>query len=119
MRNVFVYFAAAAMVVAAANAAGISPSTVNLRVNSPRSNALCLGSKMIREAIAMERLRGGGKLKVAFLTAGGLAPCLSSSIGYLIEIYNEYDPDIEIIGYVDGYKVEMCPQVFLCKIHIC
>ncbi len=110
MRNVFVYFAAAAMVVAAANAAGISPSTVNLRVNSPRSNALCLGSKMIREAIAMERLRGGGKMKVAFLTAGGLAPCLSSSIGYLIEIYNEYDPDIEIIGYVDGYKVDMCPS---------
>jgi hypothetical protein len=107
MRNTFAVFAAAAMVVAAASAAGISPSTVNLRVNSPRSNALCLGSKMLKEAIAMERLRGGGgKLKVAFLTAGGLAPCLSSSIGYLIEIYNEYDPEIEIIGYVDGYKVK-------------
>ena len=25
--------------------------------------------------------------KVAFLTAGGLAPCLSSSIGYLIDEY--------------------------------
>ena len=110
MRSVFAYFAAAAMVVAVANAAGISPSTVNLRVNSPRSNALCLGSKMLKEAkeaVAMERLRGGaGKMKVAFLTAGGLAPCLSSSIGYLIEIYNEYDPSIEIIGYVDGYKVK-------------
>ena len=51
-------------------------------------------------------LRGGaGRMKVAFLTAGGLAPCLSSSIGYLIEAYNNYDPSIELIAYVDGYKV--------------
>ena len=41
--------------------------------------------------------------KVAFLTAGGLAPCLSSSIGCLIEEYTRKAPDVEIIGYLDGY----------------
>jgi len=41
--------------------------------------------------------------KVALLTAGGLAPCLSSSVGALIERYTEVAPDIEIIGYKDGY----------------
>lgn len=42
--------------------------------------------------------------KVAFLTAGGLAPCLSSSIGYLINEYTKVDPSIEMIGYINGYK---------------
>lgn len=42
--------------------------------------------------------------KVAILTAGGLAPCLSSSIGALIERYTEIDPSIEIICYRSGYK---------------
>lgn len=41
--------------------------------------------------------------KVAFLTAGGLAPCLSSSIGFLIDEYNKRSPNIEMIGYVNGY----------------
>jgi len=41
--------------------------------------------------------------KVAFLTAGGLAPCLSSSIGFLIDEYNKKNPSIEMIGYVNGY----------------
>lgn len=31
------------------------------------------------------------KPKVAILTAGGLAPCLSSAVGGLIERYNELD----------------------------
>jgi diphosphate-dependent phosphofructokinase len=31
--------------------------------------------------------------KVAILTAGGLAPCLSSAVGSLIERYTEIDPD--------------------------
>ena len=30
--------------------------------------------------------------KVAFLTAGGLAPCLSSSIGFLIDEYTKKSP---------------------------
>jgi len=42
--------------------------------------------------------------KVAILTAGGLAPCLSSAIGGLIERYTEIAPDIEIICYRGGYK---------------
>ena len=42
--------------------------------------------------------------KVALLTAGGLAPCLSSAIGGLIERYTELYPDIEIICYRSGYK---------------
>jgi diphosphate-dependent phosphofructokinase len=42
--------------------------------------------------------------KVAILTAGGLAPCLSSAVGSLIERYTEIDPTIEIICYRSGYK---------------
>jgi len=42
--------------------------------------------------------------RVALLTAGGLAPCLSSSIGYLIQRYTELMPEVEIICYRGGYK---------------
>ena len=42
--------------------------------------------------------------KVALLTAGGLAPCLSSAVGGLIERYTELYPEIEIICYRGGYK---------------
>jgi pyrophosphate--fructose-6-phosphate 1-phosphotransferase len=41
--------------------------------------------------------------RVALLTAGGLAPCLSSAVGGLIQRYSEIAPDVEIIGYLDGY----------------
>ncbi len=41
--------------------------------------------------------------RVALLTAGGFAPCLSSAVGGLIERYTEIDPDIEIIAYQHGY----------------
>lgn len=41
--------------------------------------------------------------RVALLTAGGLAPCLSSAVGALIERYTAVDPGIEIIGYRHGY----------------
>ena len=44
------------------------------------------------------------KDRVAILTAGGLAPCLSSSIGRLIVQYTKLVPDVEIIGYLNGYK---------------
>ena len=43
-------------------------------------------------------------MKIAFLTAGGIAPCLSSSIGALIEKYNYIAPDAELIGYLNGYQ---------------
>jgi pyrophosphate--fructose-6-phosphate 1-phosphotransferase len=42
--------------------------------------------------------------KIAFLTAGGIAPCLSASIGALIERYNDLAPDAELIGYLNGYQ---------------
>jgi pyrophosphate--fructose-6-phosphate 1-phosphotransferase len=41
--------------------------------------------------------------KVGILTAGGLAPCLSASIGYLIENYTRHAPKVEIMCYVNGY----------------
>lgn len=56
-------------------------------------------------------LARGGKIgitaamvkKIAFLTAGGIAPCLSSSIGALIEKYNQLAPEAEMVGYLNGY----------------
>ena len=42
--------------------------------------------------------------KVALLTAGGFAPCLSSAIGFLIKRYSELVPDVEIIAYRGGYQ---------------
>jgi pyrophosphate--fructose-6-phosphate 1-phosphotransferase len=41
--------------------------------------------------------------RVALLTAGGLAPCLSAAVGGLIERYSEVAPDVEIIAYLNGY----------------
>ena len=41
--------------------------------------------------------------RVALLTAGGYAPCLSSAVGALIETYDATDPDIELIAYKHGY----------------
>ena len=43
-------------------------------------------------------------MKVALLTSGGIAPCLSASIGRLVENYIKKYPNIEIIGYLNGYK---------------
>jgi len=55
---------------------------------------------------------------VAMLTAGGLAPCLSSAVGGLIERYTEVAPDVRIIAYLSGYagllkgdSVEVTPEV--------
>jgi diphosphate-dependent phosphofructokinase len=44
------------------------------------------------------------KQKVAMLTAGGLAPCLSSAVGGLIQRYTDVAPDIEIMAYRSGYQ---------------
>lgn len=41
--------------------------------------------------------------RVALLTAGGYAPCLSSAVGALIETYDKIAPDFEIIAYRHGY----------------
>lgn len=40
---------------------------------------------------------------VALLTGGGLAPCLSSAIGGLIERYSAVAPDVRIIAYRNGF----------------
>jgi len=43
-------------------------------------------------------------MRIAFLTAGGLAPCLSSSIAYLIQEYSKLDIEVEFLAYQNGYK---------------
>ncbi len=43
------------------------------------------------------------KQKIAMLTAGGLAPCLSAAVGSLIMEYTKLAPKAEIIGYRSGY----------------
>jgi len=42
--------------------------------------------------------------KVALLTAGGFAPCLSAAVGGLINRYSQLVPEVEIIGYRHGYQ---------------
>ena len=42
--------------------------------------------------------------RVAFLTAGGLAPCLSTALGNLIKRYTAVNPEIELVAYLDGYQ---------------
>src|SRR5688572_18464747 len=58
------------------------------------------------------------KHKVAMLTAGGLAPCLSSAVAELIVRYTELAPDVPLIGYCNGYmgvlqgrSLEVTPDV--------
>ena len=41
--------------------------------------------------------------KVALLTAGGFAPCLSAAVGKLVTRYTEVVPDAELIAYQYGY----------------
>ena len=43
-------------------------------------------------------------MKIAFLTSGGIAPCLSASIGQLIQSYVKLDSSYNMIGYLNGYK---------------
>ncbi len=42
--------------------------------------------------------------KIAFLTAGGIAPCLSASIGALMLEYNHQAPESDMLGYLHGYR---------------
>lgn len=44
------------------------------------------------------------KQKVAMLTAGGLAPCLSSAVGGLIGRYTDIAPELDIVAYRSGYQ---------------
>jgi pyrophosphate--fructose-6-phosphate 1-phosphotransferase len=43
-------------------------------------------------------------MKIAFLTAGGLAPCLSASIGALIQAYERALLKNDYLGYLHGYR---------------
>ena len=43
-------------------------------------------------------------MRIAFLTAGGIAPCLTASIGSLIKEYTKVNNAFEFIGYLNGYK---------------
>ena len=43
-------------------------------------------------------------MKVALLTSGGIAPCLSASIARLADQYYKKYSDVEVIGYLNGYK---------------
>ena len=43
------------------------------------------------------------QITIAMLTAGGLAPCLSSAVGGLIEGYSQKLPEARIIAYRNGY----------------
>jgi pyrophosphate--fructose-6-phosphate 1-phosphotransferase len=56
--------------------------------------------------------------KVAMLTAGGLAPCLSTAVGGLIQRYTKIAPEIELIAYLDGYdgllrgrSIDVTPEI--------
>ena len=51
--------------------------------------------------------------RVGILTAGGLAPCLSSAIGALIEAYTRQAPTVEIVCYRSGYKGLLLGDSFL------
>src|SRR5699024_4421471 len=51
--------------------------------------------------------------RVALLTAGGYAPCLSSAVGGLIERYTELVPDVEIIAYKHGYWGLLSREFFI------
>ena len=42
--------------------------------------------------------------RVALLTAGGYAPCLSSAVGSLLEVWTRESPDTEILAYRHGYQ---------------
>ena len=43
-------------------------------------------------------------MNIGFLTSGGLAPCLSASIGALIESYKKEKVTANFVGYLNGYK---------------
>ena len=53
------------------------------------------------------------KKKVAILTAGGHAPCLSAAVGQLILHYTQQCPDWDIICYRSGYKGLLLGQSYV------
>tara|TARA_Y100000994_G_scaffold248005_1_gene254674 strand:+ start:2481 stop:3662 length:1182 start_codon:yes stop_codon:yes gene_type:complete len=43
-------------------------------------------------------------MKIAFLTSGGNAPCLNSSIGRLLHRFGELNKNVYAIGYLNGFS---------------
>ncbi len=80
-----------------------SPETMASGTNGPSSRAAvppCFGRP---EHSSNGRFPAMSVRRVALLTAGGFAPCLSSAVGGLIERYTEIAPEVEIIAYLHGY----------------
>jgi hypothetical protein len=62
------------------------------------------GPRLSPLASTMSGFTEPNSLVIGLLTAGGLAPCLSAAVGYLIAKYGSRYPDIKIICYKNGYK---------------
>ena len=43
-------------------------------------------------------------MKIAFLTSGGNAPCLNSSIGRLLFHFSKIDDEVHAVGYLNGFS---------------
>lgn len=92
-------------------------------VPNPRENDAKMAEDIDIKNKAFDSCNDDGMIQksiktVAFLTAGGLAPCLSSSLGYLIEAYSIRSPETKLICYKSGYKglllgdkVEVTPKM--------
>jgi pyrophosphate--fructose-6-phosphate 1-phosphotransferase len=96
-----------------------SSGTADEQIQAEGKRALEMLEKMSREQEDLKSLvrslkgsdlggsaGGAAKIpkKVALLTAGGLAPCLSAAVGGLIQRYTDLYPQIRIICYKGGYK---------------
>ena len=82
-----------------------SASCLCLRALVPacRADATMVNTSSIQQ-ITRDSTDLGAPKKVAFLTAGGLAPCLSAAVGGLITEYASKHPSTEIICYINGYQ---------------
>ncbi|MBA5724489.1 pyrophosphate--fructose-6-phosphate 1-phosphotransferase [Candidatus Liberibacter sp.] len=58
------------------------------------------------------------KQKVAFLTSGGIAPCLSAVIGMLIKRYSKVIPEADLIAYRSGYQGLLLGDSFKISPHM-
>lgn len=56
--------------------------------------------------------------RIGILTAGGLAPCLSAAIGYLIDEYSRLLPETEILCYRYGYAGVLRGDSFLVTLEM-
>jgi len=54
-------------------------------------------------------------MKIAFLTSGGIAPCLSASIASLIQNYTNKSNNFKYIGYQHGYYGLLKGKSILCN----